>query len=82
MLNRSEQPDATASECGATGGFPHSPAGRANLSLDRDHWSFDPVAYRDTLLSRAYSPGVISSVLVLLTGICTAVMIAVALGAR
>lgn len=82
MLNRSEQPDATTSECGAIGGFPHSPVGRADLSLDRDHWSFDPSAYRDAVLTRAYSPSVISSVLLVLTCCCCFLMVAIALGAK
>ncbi|WP_066697570.1 hypothetical protein [Sphingobium amiense] len=82
MLNGCEHPDALASECGATGTPPLTYAGRADLSRDRAHWSFDRDAYRHDVLSLAYRPGTISMLLLVLTAFCAFVMVAVALGAQ
>lgn len=83
MLLGSEQLDAPASECGAIGDLPHSPpAGRANLSRERGHWSFDQAAYSRDVLALAYRPSTISAMLLSATAFCAIVMVAVALGAR
>lgn len=73
MLLGSEQLDAPAGGCGATGNPPHSSAGRA-IS--------DKAAYRDEHIALLYAPRTIGAALLCLTTFCAIVMVAVALGAK
>ena len=82
MLLGSEQLDAPASGCGATGIPPVSPAGRANLIFERGHWAFDPVAYRRERLALIVAPAAYGAAACAFVTFAGFVMLLVAAGAR